>query len=146
MSGRDERLLAALRAVKNGDLSVRLEVEEPGVHAEIVSVFNAMMAQISALVSEINRLTTELGSEGRLGGQSEIEGLSGSWLEMQNNVNGLEYALTGQIRRMSLMVELMANNGRVLPLPQSGDAPENEMTRLEHNIARMARKTAEPVS
>jgi methyl-accepting chemotaxis protein len=56
----DERLIVALRAVKNGDFSVRLPEDENGTSSEIATAFNGLMEQMSAVLGEVNRLTAEM--------------------------------------------------------------------------------------
>src|SRR5688572_1112549 len=119
----DTRLIAALTAVKNGDFSVRLPDDESGTSSEIATAFNALVEQMSAVLSEVNRLTTEM-NRGRLGGQSEIEGLSGAWAETQDNINTLDLTITERIRRMSLTVELMSNGGRASPIDYNNPVDE----------------------
>jgi hypothetical protein len=55
-------------------------------------------------------------------------------------VNTLDYTMTESIRRMSLIVELLINNGKVLPYDPAN--PVDEILYLEHSIARLAQQTA----
>ena len=139
----DERLLAALQALKNGDLSVRLPEDETGTAGEIATTFNEFIAQMSMLIGEVKRISHELGTEGRFGGQVEVEGLSGAWAEMSDGVNTMEYLLTEQFRTLALTVELMINEGRVKPLEKY--QTNNEISHLRSSVARLALILSEKV-
>jgi methyl-accepting chemotaxis protein len=143
MTSCDERLLAAITALKNGDLTVRLPEEEAGTAGEIALTFNAFLDQMNAIVSEFNRLSREMGTEGRFGGQAQVSGLDGTWANLTTNVNGMAESLTEQIRGMGLIVELMVNSGRVRPLSPHQD--NNEIRHLRNSLTELAHKISEQV-
>jgi methyl-accepting chemotaxis protein len=138
MTSCDERLLAALTALKNGDLTVRLAEEEAGTAGEIALTFNAFVDQMNSMVSEFNRLSRELGTEGRFGGQAQISGLDGTWADLTTNVNWMAESLTEQFRGIAFIVELMVNNGRSRPLSPHQD--NNEIRHLRNSLNELAHK------
>ncbi len=75
------QLLAGLTAVRDGDFSTRLPLPEDdeGLLEKIAVVFNGMVDQLSLFTSEVTRVAREVGTEGRLGGQAQVPGVSGTW-------------------------------------------------------------------
>src|SRR5436190_6026916 len=92
------QLLNALKALKEGNLAVRLPADQSGINQEIAETFNSFMEQTSELVGELNRLSREIAYEGRLGGQASVKNLSGVWKEVQDTMNEVEWVVTGQVR------------------------------------------------
>src|SRR3712207_5778265 len=66
-------------AVANGDLSQKITVEARGEILELKNTINTMVDQLSAFASEVTRVAKEVGTEGKLGGQARVEGVSGVW-------------------------------------------------------------------
>ncbi len=67
-----------IKAVAEGDLSqkVELEIEGKTVQGEffrIGSTVNRMVDQLNAFASEVTRVAREVGTEGRLGGQANVQ-------------------------------------------------------------------------
>ena len=60
-----------------------------------------MVDQLSAFAAEVTRVAKEVGTEGRLGGQAEVEGVSGTWKDLTENVNLLANNLTDQVRAIA---------------------------------------------
>ncbi|HEX8007510.1 MAG TPA: hypothetical protein VF482_13915, partial [Trebonia sp.] len=84
-----EQLLAGLTAVRGGDFSVRLtETGEP-LMDEIATVFNGMADQLDLFTSEVTRVAREVGTEGKLGGQADVPGVSGTWKDLTESVNAM---------------------------------------------------------
>ena len=73
------RLLAGLTAVRDGDFGTRLPDDGGGLLGDIATVFNGMVDQLSVFTSEVTRVAREVGTEGTLGGQAEVPGVSGTW-------------------------------------------------------------------
>src|SRR5207302_128089 len=76
-------------AVANGDLSKKVTVDVKGEIAELKNTINVMVDQLSAFADEVTRVAREVGTEGRLGGQAEVAGVSGTWRDLTESVNGL---------------------------------------------------------
>jgi methyl-accepting chemotaxis protein len=91
-----ELLLDALKAVKKGDLSVRLQVRKDGVMGEIAEAFNDVIGLNENMANEVIRVSREVGVEGKLGAQAEVPGVAGTWKELTGNVNMLAANLTNQ--------------------------------------------------
>ncbi len=106
------RLLAGLTAVRDGDFGTRLPDGGPGLLGEIAEVFNGMAGQLSRVTAEVTRVAREVGSEGRLGGQAEVEGVSGTWRELTDSVNAMAGNLTWQVRNIA-QVTTAGTEGRL---------------------------------
>src|SRR5262249_31254930 len=81
-------------AVANGDLTKKITVDVKGELLELKNTINTMVDQLRSFASEVTRVAREVGSEGRLGGQARVEGVSGTWKDLTDNVNGMAGNLT----------------------------------------------------
>jgi signal transduction histidine kinase/CheY-like chemotaxis protein/HAMP domain-containing protein len=88
-------------AVARGDLSQKITVAAKGEIAELASTINTMVDQLSTFAAEVTRVAREVGTEGKLGGQARVEGLSGTWKDLTDNVNQLAETLTTQLRAIA---------------------------------------------
>lgn len=96
-------------AVANGDLSKQITVEAKGEIMELKGTINAMVEQLRIFASEVTRVAREVGTEGQLGGQAQVPGVSGTWQELTDNVNQMAGNLTDQVRGISKVVTAVAN-------------------------------------
>jgi methyl-accepting chemotaxis protein len=118
----DEQLLNALTALKNGDFSARLPTDQDGTAKEIAETFNTMMEQLNNMSINVLRLMKELAPEGRFGGQTWVDGLSGTWKEMQDQMDMTAGLLTGQIRDFAHAINALANGEIYVPtVPAEGE-------------------------
>ncbi|HEY2520184.1 MAG TPA: HAMP domain-containing protein, partial [Streptosporangiaceae bacterium] len=85
-------------AVAKGDLSQKITVTAKGEILELKNTINTMVDQLSAFADEVTRVAREVGSEGRLGGQAHVRGVSGTWKDLTDNVNVMASNLTDQVR------------------------------------------------
>ncbi|MGH3178405.1 MAG: HAMP domain-containing protein, partial [Streptosporangiaceae bacterium] len=92
-----EQLLAGLTAVRGGDFSTRLPKTGDPLMDEIATVFNGMADQLDLFTSEVTRVAREVGTEGKLGGQADVPGVSGTWKDLTESVNAMAGNLTGQV-------------------------------------------------
>ncbi|MFB8240188.1 HAMP domain-containing protein [Kitasatospora purpeofusca] len=88
-------------AVANGDLTRKIDVDARGEILELKTTINTMVDQLSSFAAEVTRVAREVGTEGRLGGQAEVEGVSGTWKRLTENVNELAGNLTRQVRAIA---------------------------------------------
>ena len=94
-------LLDVLLAIKKGDLSLRLPIEWVGLHGEIAGTVNQLIDQLSLFSTEVTRVAREVGTEGKLGGQAKVKGVSGTWKDLTDNVNSMADNLTTQVRNIA---------------------------------------------
>src|SRR5207244_5512321 len=84
-----------------GDPSQRITHDARGEILQLKTSANTMVDQLSAFASEVTRVAREVGTEGKLGGQAEVEGVSGTWKRLTENVNQLAGNLTTQVRSIA---------------------------------------------
>ncbi|MEU2159806.1 HAMP domain-containing protein [Streptomyces chengbuensis] len=95
-------------AVAQGDLTRKIDVDARGEILELKTTINTMVDQLSSFAAEVTRVAREVGSEGRLGGQAEVEGVSGTWKRLTENVNELAGNLTRQVRAIAGVTSAVA--------------------------------------
>jgi len=96
-------------AVANGDLSQKITVDVKGEILELKNTMNTMVDQLRAFSAEVTRVAREVGTEGKLGGQAEVKGVSGVWKDLTDNVNFMASNLTTQVRGIVKVVTAVAN-------------------------------------
>ena len=96
-------------AVAKGDLSQKITVDAKGEILELKNTINVMVDQLSSFAAEVTRVAKEVGNEGKLGGQAEVRGVSGTWKDLTDNVNGLAANLTAQVRNIAKVTTAVAN-------------------------------------
>ena len=89
-----QQLLAGLTAVRGGDFRTRLAPTGDPLVDEIAAVFNRMVDQLDQFTSEVTRVAREVGTEGKLGGQANVPGVSGTWKDLTESVNAMAGNLT----------------------------------------------------
>src|SRR5690606_37371959 len=95
-------------AVANGDLSKEITVEAQGEIAELKETINRMVDQLSSFASEVTRVAREVGTEGKLGGQAEVPGVSRPCDHPTDNVNTMAANLTTQVRAIAEVTTAVA--------------------------------------
>src|SRR5678809_706650 len=95
-------------AVANGDLSKKITVDVRGEILELKNTINTMVDQLNSFSSEVTRVAREVGTEGRLGGQAEVRGVSGTWKDLTDSVNFMAANLTGQVRNIAEVTTAVA--------------------------------------
>src|SRR5205823_6182234 len=95
-------------AVANGDLSQKITVDVRGEVLQLKDTINTMVDQLRSFAAEVTRVAREVGTEGRLGGQANVEGVSGVWKDLTDNVNTLAGNLTSQVRNIAQVTTAVA--------------------------------------
>ncbi|MGW2014808.1 HAMP domain-containing protein [Streptomyces sp. NPDC001927] len=95
-------------SVAQGDLTSRIDVAARGEILELKTTINTMVDQLSSFAAEVTRVAREVGTEGKLGGQAEVEGVSGTWKRLTENVNELAGNLTRQVRAIAEVTSAVA--------------------------------------
>ena len=96
-------------AVAKGDLSKKITVDVKGEILELKDTINTMVDQLSSFAAEVTRVAREVGTEGKLGGQAQVQGVSGTWKDLTDSVNFMAGNLTGQVRDIAKVVTAVAN-------------------------------------
>src|SRR5436190_1484306 len=123
------------KAVAAGDLSRKITVDVKGEIPELKNTINTMVDQLRSFASEVTRVAREVGTEGKLGGQAEVQGVAGTWKDLTESVNFMAANLTAQVRGIAKVVTAVANGDlkRKLTVEAKGEIAElaetiNEMT------------------
>ncbi|WP_256789970.1 HAMP domain-containing protein, partial [Frankia sp. AvcI1] len=95
-------------AVAQGDLSQKITVDARGEIHELKSTVNTMVDQLSAFADEVTRMAKEVGTEGKLGGQAQVKGVSGVWRDLTDSVNVMAGNLTTQVRSIAEVAAAVA--------------------------------------
>jgi len=111
------------KAVAKGDLSRKITVDVKGEILELKNTVNTMVDQLSSFAAEVTRVAREVGTEGKLGGQADVRGVSGTWKDLTDNVNFMAGNLTSQVRGIATVVTAVANGdlNRQLTLEAKGE-------------------------
>src|SRR3979411_2449041 len=109
LTGQVRNIAGVTTAVANGDLSKKITVDAKGEILELKETANTMVDQLRSFAAEVTRVAKEVGTEGKLGGQAEVEGVSGTWRGLTENVNMMASNLTGQVRNIAGVATAVAN-------------------------------------
>src|SRR5207248_258725 len=114
------------KAVAAGDLSQKITVDVRGEILELKNTVNTMVDQLRSFASEVTRVAREVGTEGKLGGQAEVEGVAGTWKDLTDSVNSMAGNLTAQVRGIAKVVTAVANGDlkRKLTVEAKGEIAE----------------------
>jgi HAMP domain-containing protein/signal transduction histidine kinase/CheY-like chemotaxis protein len=138
-------------AVAKGDLSQKITVDAQGEILELKSTVNTMVDQLSSFADEVTRVAREVGTEGRLGGQAQVKGVSGTWRDLTENVNGMAANLTGQVRNIAQVTTAVAQGdlsqkitvdakGEVAALAQTINTMVDQLSSFADEVTRVARE------
>ena len=138
-------------AVANGDLSKKITVDVRGEVAELKNTINTMVDQLSSFADEVTRVAREVGEEGKLGGQAQVKGVSGTWKDLTESVNGLASNLTTQVRNIAAVTTAVANGdlskkitvdvkGEVLELKETINTMVDQLRAFSAEVTRVAKE------
>src|SRR3989440_554223 len=137
-------------AVANGDLSKKITVDVKGEILKLKNTINTMVDQLGSFASEVTRVAREVGTEGRLGGQAEVQGVAGTWKDLTDSVNFMASNLTGQVRNIAEVTKAVANGdlskkitvdvkGEILELKNTINTMVDQLRSLASEVTRLAR-------
>src|SRR5208282_1959992 len=95
-------------AVARGDLSRKVTVDVRGEILQLKDTLNTMVDRLNRFASEVTRVAREVGTDGKLGGQAQVEDVSGVWKELTENVNLMAGNLTAQVRNIAEVTTAVA--------------------------------------
>src|SRR3954466_14812138 len=146
----------AVGAVAKGDLgqSMALEVDGRPLDGEFLrsaKLVNKMIDQLSVFTSEVTRVAREVGTEGKLGGQAQVRGVSGVWKELTESVNQMAGNLTAQVRNIADVTIAVANGdlskkitvdvrGEILQLKEAINTMVDQLRGFAAEVTRVARE------
>ncbi|SFJ51224.1 HAMP domain-containing protein [Planctomicrobium piriforme] len=138
-------------AVANGDLAKKITVDVRGEFLELKDTINTMVDQLRSFASEVTRVAREVGTEGKLGGQARVEGASGTWKDLTDNVNSMARNLTSQVRNIAAVTTAVANGdlskkitvdvqGEILELKNTVNTMVDQLSSFASEVTRVARE------
>ncbi|GAB3400792.1 response regulator [Massilia agilis] len=138
-------------AVANGDLSKKITVDVRGEILQLKDTINVMVDQLRSFASEVTRVAREVGTEGKLGGQAYVPGVSGTWKDLTDNVNFMAANLTGQVRNIAAVTTAVANGdlskkitvdvkGEILELKNTINVMVDQLSSFASEVTRVARE------
>src|SRR5213596_2671237 len=138
-------------AVARGDLSKKITVDVKGEILELKSTVNTMVDQLNSFASEVTRVAREVGTEGSLGGQARVEGVSGTWKDLTDSVNFMAGNLTAQVRNIALVTTAVANGdlsrkitvdvkGEIAELKDTVNIMVDQLSSFASEVTRVARE------
>src|SRR5947207_2723652 len=138
-------------AIANGDLSRKITVDVKGEILEMKNTINTLVDRLSSFASEVTRVALEVGSEGILGGQAEVKGVSGTWKDLTDSVNFMAGNLTGQVRNIAEVTTAVARGdlskkitvdvrGEILELKNTINTMVDQLSSFAAEVTRVARE------
>jgi signal transduction histidine kinase/CheY-like chemotaxis protein/HAMP domain-containing protein len=96
------------KAVASGDLTKKVTIDVKGEIFDLKNTINTMVDQLNSFAFEVTRVAREVGTEGKLGGQAEVQGVAGTWKDLTDSVNMMASNLTNQVRGIAKVVTAVA--------------------------------------
>jgi HAMP domain-containing protein/signal transduction histidine kinase/CheY-like chemotaxis protein len=96
------------KAVASGDLTKKVTIDVKGEILDLKNTINTMVDQLNSFAFEVTRVAREVGTEGKLGGQAEVQGVAGTWKDLTDSVNMMASNLTNQVRGIAKVVTAVA--------------------------------------
>ena len=146
----------AIAAVAQGDLlrTVPLDVDGRPLKGEFLrsaEIVNRMIKQLNVFTSEVTRVAREVGTEGKLGGQAQVGGVTGVWKDLTESVNSMASNLTAQVRNIAEVTIAVANGdlskkitvdvrGEILQLKEAINTMVDQLRSFASEVTRVARE------
>ena len=134
-----------------GDLSKKITVDVKGEILELKNTINTMVDQLRSFAAEVTRVAREVGTEGKLGGQADVQGVAGTWKDLTDSVNSMAGNLTGQVRNIADVTTAVATGdlskkitvdvkGEILELKNTINTMVDQLRSFAAEVTRVARE------
>src|SRR5207253_2494794 len=151
LTGQVRNIAEVTTAVANGDLGKKITVDVKGEILELKNTINTMVDQLSSFASEVTRVAKEVGTEGKLGGQAEVKGVTGTWKDLTATVSSMAPGLTAQVRDIAKVATAVANGdlsqkiavdvrGEILELKNTINKMVDNLNTFSGEVTRVARE------
>jgi HAMP domain-containing protein/CheY-like chemotaxis protein len=151
LTGQVRNIAEVTTAVARGDLSRKITVDVKGEILELKNTINTMVEQLNAFAGEVTRVAREVGTEGKLGGQAEVSGVSGTWKDLTDSVNFMAGNLTDQVRNIAEVATAIASGdlskkitvdvrGEILQLKETINTMVDQLRSFAGEVTRVARE------
>ena len=139
-------------AVATGDLSKKITVDVKGEILELKNTINVMVDQLSSFAAEVTRVAREVGTEGKLGGQADVKGVSGTWRDLTDSVNYMASNLTSQVRNIAEVTTAVATGdlskkitvdvkGEILELKNTINTMVDQLSSFAAEVTRCSKRS-----
>ncbi|CAG8692832.1 33700_t:CDS:10, partial [Gigaspora margarita] len=139
------------KAVARGDLSKKITVDVKGEIWDLKNTINTMVDQLQTFATEVTRVSLEVGTEGKLGGQAVVRGVEGTWKVLTDNVNIMAANLTTQVRSIAEVTTAVACGdlskkitvdvkGEILELKNTVNSMVDQLRTFAAEVTRVARE------
>ncbi|MEV4435988.1 HAMP domain-containing protein [Streptomyces sp. NPDC049585] len=151
LTGQVRNIAQVTTAVANGDLSQKVTVDVSGEMLQLKNTVNTMVDQLSSFADQVTRMARDVGTEGRLGGQARVDGVSGTWKELTDSVNFMAGNLTSQVRQIAQVTTAVARGdlsqkidvdarGEILELKNTINTMVDQLSSFADQVTRVARE------
>src|SRR4051812_5582747 len=151
LTGQVRNIAEVTTAGAGGGLAKKITVDVKGEILELKNTINTMVDQLNGFASEVTRVAREVGSEGKLGGQAQVEGVAGTWADLTDNVNLMAGNLTGQVRNIAEVTTAVAKGdlskkitvdvrGEILELKDTINTMVDQLNSFASEVTRVARE------
>ncbi|MBT2888865.1 HAMP domain-containing protein, partial [Streptomyces sp. McG5] len=138
-------------AIARGDLSQKIDVDARGEILELKNTLNTLVDQLSAFAEQVTRVSREVGTEGILGGQARVDGVSGTWKDLTQSVNSMANNLTMQVRNIAEVTTAVARGdlskkitvdakGEILELVTTVNTMVDQLSNFAEQVTLVARE------
>src|SRR5437867_1747660 len=151
LTGQVRNIAEVTTAVARGDLSKKITVDVKGEILELKNTINTMVDQLNGFASEVTRDARAVCTEGKLGGQAQVEGVAGTWADFTDNVNLMAGNLTGQVRNIAEVTTAVAKGdlskkitvdvrGEILELKSTINTMVDQLNAFASEVSRVAKE------
>ena len=151
LTGQVRNIADVTTAVAKGDLSKKITVDVKGEILELKNTINTMVDQLNSFASEVTRVASEVGTEGKLGGQADVKGVGGTWKDLTDSVNQMAGNLTAQVRNIAEVATAVAKGdmskkitvdvrGEILQLKETLNTMVDQLRAFASEVTRVARE------
>ncbi len=151
LTGQVRNIAQVTTAVANGDLSQKVTVDVSGEMLQLKNTVNTMVDQLSSFADQVTRMARDVGTEGRLGGQARVDGVSGTWKDLTDSVNFMAGNLTSQVRQIAQVTTAVARGdlsqkievdarGEILELKNTINTMVDQLSAFAEQVTRVARE------
>ena len=151
LTGQVRNIADVATAIAGGDLSKKITVNVSGEILQLKETINTMVDQLNAFAGEVTRVAREVGTEGRLGGQANVQGVAGTWKDLTDSVNSMAGNLTAQVRNIAEVATAVARGdlsrkitvdvrGEILELKDTINTMVDQLNAFAGEVTRVARE------
>src|SRR2546425_53413 len=130
---------------------MKISVDVKGEILELKNTINTMVDQLRSFAAEVTRVAREVGTDGRLGGQADVQGVAGTWKDLTESVNSMASNLTAQVRNIAEVTTAVATGdlskkitvdekGGTLELENTINTMVDQLSSFASEVTRVARE------